>query len=85
MNRNTKKQIGRDARSFFVTGTVCRVVERGNPIEDEMVGEAVVLSTTRDQIFAEVRGRRFGFDGKKVSFRLPTLTQRGGNLRICLP
>jgi len=85
MSANHKKDISRNAKTLFTEGTVCRVTDRNNPLEDEAVGEAVVLSTTREEIRAEVRGRRFGFEGVIATFRIPTLTQRGGNLRLCLP
>ena len=85
MSTDTKKQIERNAKTLFPAGAVCRVVDRENPIEDEQVGEAVILKVTREEITAKIQGRRFGFDGIVAAFRVPTLTQRSGDLRLCLP
>ena len=80
MNAQKKKKIGRNIHQFLTPNDQLLAFDRETGKEKAIVQ---VTAVTRDEIKGLII-KKTGFPGIPVRFRVPQLTQRGGNLRIQL-
>ena len=79
MKAYLKKQIERNIRDIVSVGASYPVSDRKSGAE---LGVITITSVTRDEVRGHVAGESFGWEGREAAFRVPQLTQRGGNLRL---
>jgi hypothetical protein len=79
MKASLKKLIERNIRDLVAVGTTLPATDRET---GAAIGVVTVISVSRDEIRGRIDGESFGWNGFETSFRVPELTQRGGNLKI---
>ena len=79
MKASLKKQIERNIRELVSVGTSLPASARES---GEPAGALVITFVSREEIRGRLEGASFGWGGFETSFRVPELTQRGGNLKL---
>jgi hypothetical protein len=76
-----KKQIERNMRELLRIGEVVALEDRGSGTQ---VGTVRITRVTREAVEGIMEGRSFGWEGRQGRFRVPQMTQHGGDLRLGL-
>lgn len=76
-----KKQIERNIRELAQIGSIIPALDRET---GEALGAVVITAVSREEIKGRLEGSAFGWEAE-ACFRVPQLTQRGGNLKLGLP
>lgn len=79
MKTSLKKQIERNIKELMAVGSTLPATDRETGV---IVGMLIIQSVSREEIRGRLEGDTFGWEGFETSFRVPELTQRGGNLRL---
>mgnify|MGYP001767053666 CR=1 FL=1 len=79
MKASLKKQIERNIQKLIAVGSRLKATDKEN---GETAGTITITYVSREEIRGNLEGTAFGWEGRETSFRVPELTQKGGNLRI---
>jgi hypothetical protein len=79
MCHTSKKQIERNLKELAPEGSTHQIIDRET---GEVTGLFTIVHCSREEISGLAQGRPFGHDGREIRFRIPALTQRGGNHRL---
>lgn len=84
MTAPAKKHLERNAKEIFPIDSTVVLRDRSAGSESLPANEisGTVIRVTREEILVNLTGRRVGHEGRLTTFRIPQLTQKGGDLQI---